>query len=101
MEAPGVSFGCNAFDNKKGVLRWLDEGGPIYCNSNDGKRSEWVNFLRKGDTVQLVPINGQVAMMQFHKRFGRNERGRIFGITAKGRPMGSEPHVICEWRKID
>ena len=54
MEAPGVLFDMNG---SSGVLRWEKEGGPIECNSNDGKRSEWVNFLRAGDTVQLLPFD--------------------------------------------
>jgi hypothetical protein len=101
MEAPGVLFGCCKKSPKsRGILRWMDEGGPICCNSNDGKRSEWVNFLRKGDTVQLVPVNGQDAMIQMSDKFGANGRHRIFGISSEGRPMGSEPEVVCEWRQI-
>ena len=98
MEAPGVSFEC-CHSTDKGVLRWLDAGGAIGCNSNDGKRSEWVNFLRKGDTVQLVPMNGQEAMLQMSDRFDATDDCRVFGICADGRPMGSEPQVICEWRQ--
>eukprot|EP00804_Cyclotella_cryptica_P012769 CCRYP_010550-RA/>CCRYP_010550-RA protein AED:0.02 eAED:-0.00 QI:0/0/0/0.5/1/1/2/0/280 len=103
MEAPGVSFGF--FDDstnrdRRGILRWLDEGGPLCCNSNDGKRSEWVNFLRKGDTVQLVPTNGQKALIQMREIFGTKDDNRIFGVSLEGRPMGSEPEVLCEWRQI-
>ena len=125
MKAPGVWFGSGS-RRDRGILRWMDEGGPTVCNSNDGKRSEWVNFLRKGDTVQLVPDDGQEALLQFKKRFGNNcdpnvlenngydnglcsegsclDEGapfssvRVFGISLEGRPMGSEPKVICEWR---
>jgi hypothetical protein len=101
MEAPGVLFGCSSSGNNRGALRWIDERGPSLCNSNDGKRSEWVNFLRKGDTVQLVPVDGQGAMMQISKRFGSDGEGRIFGISSEGRPMGSEPEVVCEWRRAN
>lgn len=103
MEAPGVSFGfCkdSSNSNRKGILRWLDEGGPIGCNSNDGKRSEWVNFLRKGDTVQLVPTNGQKAMIQVSEKFDETNDNRIFGISLEGRPIGSEPEVLCQWRQV-
>lgn len=121
MDAPGVSFGLsngcsrNTNDdaktkNNRGILRWLNEGGPTASNSNDGKRSEWVNFLRKGDTVQLVPADGQNALLQFSKEFGIdnavNDKKdsehtiRVFGISTKGRPMGSEPEVVCEWRSV-
>lgn len=98
MEAPGVLFGCSPFANDMGALRWIDEGGPIECNSNDGKRSEWVNFLRKGDTVQLVPMNGQEAMVRMSEKFG--SECRLFGISSQGRPMGSEPQVVCEWKRL-
>jgi len=106
MEAPGVWYGrsnsSNSSNNDRGnmggVLRWLDDNGPTACNSNDGKRSEWVNFLRKGDTVQLLPSDGQDAILEFHNRYGGRVESRIFGISSEGRPMGSEPRVVCEWR---
>lgn len=110
MEAPGVGYDSNK-SNSNGVLRWLDEGGPTACNSNDGKRSEWVNFLRKQDTVQLLPHDGQNTLLEFYNRYGqslssvdedgkegRGTSTRIFGISNEGRPMGSEPAVVCEWR---
>jgi hypothetical protein len=112
MEAPGVCYGSSK-SNSKGVLRWLDENGPTACNSNDGKRSEWVNFLRKQDTVQLLPKDGQDTLMEFHKRYRKSSLSscndsegmaaaggtstRIFGISNEGRPMGSEPKVVCEY----
>lgn len=109
MEAPGVRYGGsdntnNKDANSKGILRWLDEGGPTACNSNDGKRSEWVNFLRRWDTVQLLPNDGQDTLLAFYKWYGQsssNDEGsstRIFGISNEGRPMGSEPAVVCEWK---
>ena len=110
MEAPGVGYGSSK-SNSKGVLRWLDEVGPTACNSNDGKRSEWVNFLRMHDTVQLLPNDGQDTLLEFYKRQSlsridedrkgeENTSTRIFGISNEGRPMGSEPAVVCEWRCI-
>ena len=118
MEAPGVWFGNGSNNakeennsdatknNGKGILRWLNEEGPTACNSNDGKRSEWVNFLRAGDTVQLVPANGQDSLLQFSRQFAKqsveeeDDRNsiRVFGISSQGRPMGSEPEVVCEYR---
>lgn len=127
MEAPGVVFGSSAGSQSvgsRGILRWINEGGPEACNSNDGKRSEWVNFLRKDDTVQLVPMDGQDSILQFSRRFGKLESStfaevdhnddhtfeqredfaaarqpsiRVFGVSSQGRPMGSEPEVVCEW----
>ncbi|KAL7539845.1 hypothetical protein ACHAWF_007418 [Thalassiosira exigua] len=113
MEAPGVRFvggvrasGHASTDSERGLLRWLDERGPEACNSNDGKRSEWANFLRRGDQVQLVPDDGQDSLRQFVVHFGERseaERGdedsmRVYGVSARGRPMGSKPEVVCEWR---
>eukprot|EP01082_Thalassiosira_pseudonana_P015811 g14535.t1 g14535 contig9:2079654-2080493(-) len=102
MEAPGVGFGSGTTCNR-GFLRWLDEEGPTLCNSNDGKRSEWVNFLRKGDTVQLLPSDGQDSLLRFYKQTESYEGGDgtspfgVFGISLEGRPMGSEPAVVCTW----
>ena len=119
MEAPGISFGrtnagsSGAVGSSRGILRWDNEEGPEACNSNDGKRSEWVNFLRKGDTVQLVPTDGQSTLLRFIERYGKSESSslasedderrsiRVFGISSQGRPMGSEPEVICEWTLSD
>lgn len=104
MEAPGVEFSISADQT---VLRWQSDNGPTACNSNDGKRSEWVNFLRKRDTVQLVPGDGQGTLLRFRDHFGaqsadeESEVGtpiQVFGITSEGRPMGSEPEVVCEYR---
>mmetsp|Transcript_39472 Transcript_39472/g.118494 ORF Transcript_39472/g.118494 Transcript_39472/m.118494 type:complete len:282 (-) Transcript_39472:146-991(-) len=106
MDAPGVCFGN---ERDSGVLRWEKDGGPIECNSNDGKRSEWVNFLRKGDTVQLLPLAGQDCLLQFFRRFdeatGRSSSSensqalRIFGVSSEGKPLGSDPELVCEWVK--
>lgn len=107
MEAPGVYYGetdffrDDMFDNK-GILQWNTEGGATTSNSNDGKRSEWVNFLRVGDTVQLVPSSPQDSLLEFVKKFDFYGEGgkcvRVYGINFEGRPMGSEPVVVCEWR---
>lgn len=95
MDAIGVSFGDTGSD--RGILQWEDEDGPVACNSNDGKRSEWVNFLGVGDTVQLVPMgcSGEDSLITFLDRYGC-----IYGISSEGRPMGSEPAVVCEWRRL-
>ena len=99
MEAPGVLFDTR--DSSKGILRWEQEGGPSACNSNDGKRSEWVNFLRRGDNVQLLPAHPEKAVLAFLNEYNSDsERScRMYGVTSKGRPLGSEPEVVCEWRQ--
>lgn len=89
MEAPGV-----AFDDSTGCLCWQEQGGPTVCNSNDGKRSEWVNFLRPGDQVQLVPHEPILALKKWMEQNGKN---KIYGISNFKRPLGSEPAVVCEW----
>jgi hypothetical protein len=95
MMAIGVQYGD--VENDRGILQWEHESGPIRCNSNDGKRSEWVNFLKVGDTVQLVPSYGQEALMKFLTMYSN----RVYGVQIKGRPLGSEPLVVCEWKIRD
>ena len=99
MEAPGVSFKPSFIGDDRGILRWEAIGGPLECNSNDGKRSEWVNFLRIGDNIQFLPNCDEEAIMAFVNRFEVRSRdeSRIYGISAKGRPLGSEPMVVCKW----
>ena len=95
MDAIGVDFVDDSSD--AGVLCWEDEGGPTACNSNDGKRSEWCNFLRRGDTVQLVPMGctGEDALVAF---LDQDQAGCVFGVSSENRPMGSEPEVVCAWK---
>lgn len=38
-------------------------------NSNDGKRSEWIDFVHIGDTVQIVPHN--VSRVLLESKFQR------------------------------
>jgi len=98
MEAPGVVFQSQANNDNKGILRWEAKGGPLECNSNDGKRSEWVNFLRIGDNVQFLPYDNEESIMSFINTFGgTNEETRIYGVSTQGRPLGSEPLVVCKW----
>jgi hypothetical protein len=82
MEAPGIEFVSNN-------LRWLSDDWKE-CNSNDGKRSEWVAFLRPKDTVQLLPDEDW-----------RSWQLPIWGVSSRARPLGSEPAVICAWNRID
>ncbi len=99
MEAPGISFGASENDNVSGVLSWQGKG-PLDCNSNDGKRSEWVNFLRVGDLVQLLPTSFEDGIMSFVESFqgNSNDNCRVYGFSSQGRPLGSEPVVVCQWR---
>ena len=108
MEAPGVVYDQADFyqdgeGDGKGTIMWESDAGAAKCNSNDGKRSEWLNFLRKGDTIQLVPFDVEDCIIEFIKKFdfygeGGTKSVRIFGVSHEGRPLGSEPEVVCEWR---
>lgn len=96
MEAPGITFNYLKRGDNRGVLRWEKEGGPTECNSNDGKRSEWVSFLKLGDQVQLVPKCIQDSIMSCI-RDPTDDNSYVYGFTSKGRPLGSEPVVICKY----
>jgi hypothetical protein len=82
MEAPGVEL-------HDSCLLWESASGFADCNSNDGKRSEWVNFLRTGDQVQLKAEIDEVASLLFQHS--------IYGVSSRNRPLGSEPIVVCDW----
>lgn len=73
-----------------GVLRGVttDESS----NSNDGKRSEWADFLVRGDTVQLIPYNATKVL--FASGFER-----LVGVRRVGRPLGSDPIVERLWKR--
>uniref|UniRef100_A0A7S1BTC1 Uncharacterized protein n=2 Tax=Corethron hystrix TaxID=216773 RepID=A0A7S1BTC1_9STRA len=102
MEAPGVVFGDGNYygdghADGKGTLSWRKRGG----NTNDGKRSEWVQFLQKGDGVQFVPYDPSDVIERFMRKFdfmGEQKCVRVFGVSGEGRPLGAEPFVVCEWR---
>ncbi len=83
MEAPGVQFVADE-------LQWSSDDWKK-CNSNDGKRSEWVAFLQPNDTVQLLPDEDWRSW----------QRLPVWGISTRGRPLGSEPAVVCEWNSLE
>lgn len=97
MEAPGIVVVPQQQqpDDGYACLAWQDADGPQACNSNDGKRSEWVNFLRPGDQVQLVPHDATRAILQ--ATAAPQPKTKIYGVSSYQRPMGSEPAVVCEW----
>lgn len=104
MEAPGISFRASTLlsdGKKRGILCW-EGSGPLDCNSNDGKRSEWVNFVKKGDLVQLLPACLEDGLLAFvgpakSPDLGIAEDFGVFGFSSKGRPLGSEPIIVCRW----
>lgn len=85
MEAPGIVLDGT-------YLKWESQDGFTACNSNDGKRSEWVNFLRVGDQVQLRPADDPAAtcILDFFT-------DAVYGVSSEGRPLGAEPYVACQF----
>lgn len=61
-------------------------------NSNDGKRSEWADFLVSGDTVQLLPHNATKVLFESSFR-------RLVGVRRAGRPLGADPIVERLWKR--
>jgi hypothetical protein len=87
MEAPGVVLrGGNR-------LEWASQNYKD-CNSNDGKRSEWVNFLKINDQVQLRPQSLSASVVRMF-------RDHVYGITSAKRPLGAEPVVVCRFDAIE
>eukprot|EP00980_Cylindrotheca_fusiformis_P010463 scaffold2322_cov135-Cylindrotheca_fusiformis.AAC.22 len=71
-------------------------------NSNDGKRSEWADFLVVGDTVQLVPYHVEEAL--FPKPTATTDDDgfeELLGIRRIGRPLGADPIVERIWKRND
>jgi hypothetical protein len=87
MEAPGVVLrGGNRLD-------WASDEFKD-CNSNDGKRSEWVNYLKVNDQVQLRPRCLSASVVRLF-------RDHIYGITSARRPLGAEPVVVCRFDAME
>ena len=61
-------------------------------NSNDGKRSEWADFLVCGDTVQLIPYNATRVLRE-------SAFQRLVGVRRVGRPLGADPIVERLWKR--
>lgn len=100
MDAPGIVYTTLDHHKQKQQQR-MERGALLWesidykeCNSNDGKRSEWAKFLKVGDQVQLLPRNDMMedVFMEFASR------KRVYGVTLEGRPLGSEPTVVCQWK---
>lgn len=79
MPAPGVGIDAAADV-------WLTRES----NSNDGKRSEWAEFLRAGDQVQLVPGSACRALAA---------GTALIGVRRDGVPPGAEPRVEALWSR--
>ncbi len=109
LEAHGVAFRNPAdIDDFGGELYWtkreedstIQDGSGVLrgattdesSNSNDGKRSEWADFLVRGDTVQLIPYNATTVLRE-------SAFERILGVRRMGRPLGADPIVEQIWKR--
>jgi hypothetical protein len=75
------------------IVRLTEEEARAMGNvqPNDGKWSEWCEFLRPGDQVDLVPASALAAL--------RVVGGPVIGISRAGRPLGAEPEVVGSWTR--
>ena len=86
-QAPGV--GVRAAADGRAEFMWLSEADALAAGlkpqTPDGKYSEWAEFLRAGDEVDLVPFDPAAALGAFG--------GALVGVRRSGRPPGAEPVV--------
>ena len=87
MPAPGVGLVASgeAADAPLSLVR--------IENSNDGKRSEWCEFLASGDQCQLVPSSARAALAAFDLVVGVTRDGH------RGIPRGAEPIIEAAWTR--
>jgi hypothetical protein len=113
LPAHGIAFGSepkNDYGDKEeehkkggdGELYWKKRGPgqdakettEESSNSNDGKRSEWADFVVVGDTVQLVPENALQVLTSSSTSFST-----LIGMRRIGRPLGADPIVEMVWTR--
>ena len=104
LPAHGVAFGYreNRTETLHGQLFWkkrlpgqnASETTQQSSNSNDGKRSEWADFLVVGDAVQLVPYKSSEVLIS-------SSFTTLFGVRRLGRPLGADPIVERIWLRKD
>ena len=68
-------------------------------NSNDGKRSEWADFLQVGDTIQLVPTDPAPILWSKPSSSSSLQFPYLVGIRRQGRPLGADPIVEKIWER--
>jgi len=99
LPAPGVRLRTEGDDGLLTMVRSasvLRNDGEEANNSNDGKRSEWAEFLRSGDQVQIVVSPGELAAD------GAAAFETLVGVTRDGDggvPPGAEPLVEAVWTR--
>jgi hypothetical protein len=104
LQAHGIAFRGTSYGNdnreEMGELYWKKRGPGLDAhetteessNSNDGKRSEWADFLNVGDTVQLIPLNATRMLLE-------SPFQRLIGVRRLGRPLGADPIVERIWTR--
>ena len=118
LPAHGIYFGpassSSSTTTKDGELFWKKRGPgdpsettEESSNSNDGKRSEWADFLKVGDTVQLVPYD-PLAILRVSPNddddSGESQPptfNTLLGIRRAGRPLGADPIVENIWIRAE
>lgn len=95
LPAHGISLNTNSelYWKKRGPGSDATETTEESSNSNDGKRSEWADFLVVGDTVQLVPLDIQEVLVAS----SANVFDELLGVRRIGRPLGADPIVEQVW----
>jgi hypothetical protein len=102
LPAHGVEYRGSSTSSSMGELYWKKRGPGLDAretteessNSNDGKRSEWADFLTVGGTVQLVPYNTTAMLIE-------SPFQRLIGVRRIGRPLGADPIVERMWMRDD
>jgi hypothetical protein len=98
LPAHGIHFRACEDSENGGELYWRKRGPGVDArettedssNSNDGKRSEWADFVAVGDTVQLVPEDAAEVMKN-------SPFSTLLGVRRIGRPLGADPIVEKVW----
>jgi hypothetical protein len=106
LPAHGIFFGPSDNHPLHGELYWRKRGpgDPAETteessNSNDGKRSEWADFLRIGETVQLVPMDPLSILVGNQTCASGNRFDMLLGLRRAGRPLGADPIVESTWKR--
>lgn len=103
LPAHGIFFRALDSSSSGGELYWKKRGPGMNAfekteessNSNDGKRSEWADFVVVGDTVQLVPESA--AEILTNNNHADCCFSILFGVRRIGRPLGADPIVEKIW----